>query len=343
MGFGILISLWLLLTGYYTILGGLAIIILPAILYLAPRIAKVRGLKYMIANGTLFAVIALLIGGGFIVPDEVNERSTFKDGNGYKNAEITQTDAGYSITVDYSDYDDAITPVIFLGQVEMVEFFVPRGNGDSYTGTWSGNTASFDLTTDDKLYLIYFYMKDASDTPVRNSYSEFMYLTLKTSDSEYNSAVWKGVGYTVGTIMILYFMITIFTHLIRSRADVARDRMIEQGRLYPQGYGRCKQCDAIVLPGEINCLKCNAYIDVPKELRPYKVDYFECDKCGAEVPEDADKCSRCGVYFDGVEVEVQRADGTVEVIHETFDCPECRSNVPMSSKACPVCGKRFRK
>lgn len=343
LGFGILISLWLLMSGYYTYLGIMWMIVLPAILYLAPRIAKVRDLKHMIAGGVIFAVVAILAGGLFLSPGSIHDHDGFKSGNGFENGVITTTATGYSVTVDYTGPHGDKTPMAFLVPIDMAGYYMPYGQGEGLMGTVSGTSVSFDFDVDDRLYLLYFYLGDDDGRMIQGSKSPQFYLTMKTSEAELSKAAWKETVYVVSIIVILYFMITLFTYAIRSRANKARDRMIEQGRLYPSGYGRCKHCDAIVLPGEINCLKCNSYIDVPKELRPAKVDYFECEACGAEVPEDADKCPKCGVDFEELEVEVRRADGSVEIIRETFDCPECRLEVPMSSKSCPYCGKRFRK
>lgn len=346
LGFGILITLWLLMSGYFRYLGPLWMIILPSILYLAPRIAKVRDLKVMAANGILFAVIAILAGGLFLSPALINDNDEFVDGGMFENADITSTGTGYSITVDYNGSDNTLTPVAHLMEIELAGYYLPFGKEDgieTFQGTLSGTTASFNLNTGDKLYLLYFYMTDGVGEKVPDSQSPSMFLTKNTSAGEFNSAVWKGTLYIVSIIVILYFMITLFTYAIRSRANKTRSKMVEQGRLYPDGYGRCKECDAIVLPGEVNCLKCNAYVDVPKELRPDKVDYYECGQCGAEVPENAEKCPKCDVVFDGLEVEFQQADGTVKIVKDTFGCPECGSEIPIDSKDCPVCGKTFRK
>lgn len=346
LGFGILIPLWLLMSGYFTILSGLWMVVLPAILYLLPRIAKVSELKHMVYNGLLFAVIAMLAGGLYLSPVLVDGNSQFHDGGMFKNAEITATGTGYSITVEYTGDDMTYTPVAALVEIELYGYHLlyPRSDGiNEFPGTMSGNTVSYDIDAGDKLYILYFFMNDADDKKVSGSQSPSVFLTEKTSSSELNGAIWKGTLYVVSIIVILYFLITLFTYAIRAKANKARDRMIEQGRLYPSGYGRCKECGAIVLPGEINCLKCNAYIDVPKELRPDKADYFECEGCGAEVPEDAEKCPKCGAMFEEIEVEVRRVDGTVEVVHETFSCPRCGLNIPVSAEMCPKCGMSFRK
>ena len=105
-------------------------------------------------------------------------------------------------------------------------------------------------------------------------------------------------GYTCGIIILLFFLMMVLTAWSRKNLEKTRARMEAEGRLYPQGYGRCKECGSIILPGETCCRKCGAYIDVPDELRHKKVDMVECSECGAEIPEDAKVCPKCGAVFD---------------------------------------------
>ncbi len=153
-----------------------------------------------------------------------------------------------------------------------------------------------------------------------------------------------GAGYTVLYAMVIYFLILVFSALMRNSAKKTRVRMEADGRLYPQGYGRCKQCGAIVLPGEINCRKCSTYIDVPEELRVKKKDSFQCSECGVEVPPDATVCPKCGVAFDEEdENEVVHHDGTVDVSTENVTCLKCGNIVPANADWCPRCGKMLEK
>ncbi|MCL1984664.1 MAG: zinc ribbon domain-containing protein [Methanomassiliicoccaceae archaeon] len=111
---------------------------------------------------------------------------------------------------------------------------------------------------------------------------------------------------SVARFLYSVFMILVFPYLIlsvlvwwmRRSLERTRARLEAEGRLYPQGYGRCKRCGTIVLPGEISCRKCGEYIDVPEEMRVKKVNYFECSECGREVPEDAGVCPYCGEAFE---------------------------------------------
>ena len=95
-----------------------------------------------------------------------------------------------------------------------------------------------------------------------------------------------------------FLLISMLAWYMRRNLERVRARLEAEGRLYPPGYGRCKRCGTVVLPGEICCRRCGEYIDVPEELRVKKVDYFECSECGREVPEDAGVCPYCGETFE---------------------------------------------
>ena len=154
----------------------------------------------------------------------------------------------------------------------------------------------------------------------------------------------KGTAYTVAFALVIYFMILIFSTVMRRSAEKSRKKMEAEGRLYPQGYGRCKKCGAMVLPGEINCRKCGTYIDVPEELRAKKKDFFQCTECGAEVPSDADVCPKCGAKFEGSETEIVHEDGSVEVTEDDSNiCPGCNNPVPPGAEWCPRCGHMMKK
>ncbi len=347
LGLGFFITLGLLVSGYYTWIGGLWMIVLPAILYLFPHLFGMKDSKIMAVHGAVFIVVTLLIGVFYSAPALIENRDKFVDSGMYSDADIIVTGTGYTITVTYTGDDFSYAPMVQITETYGVGFYTyygAEGGTRDIPGTLStSGDITFDIPADDSLYTIAMYMKDGDGKVVSESVTNTIFLTEMTSDANINRAVLTGVVYTLVFIAILFFMILFFTYIIRSKANKTRTRMIEQGRLYPDGYGRCKECDAIVLPGEINCRKCGAYIDVPKEFRPNKVDFFECENCGAEVPEDAEVCPKCGVTFSETEVEVLHADGTVEVVESTFGCPSCGAEIPIVSEICPKCGKMFRK
>ncbi|MCL2143158.1 MAG: hypothetical protein FWH44_02740, partial [Methanomassiliicoccaceae archaeon] len=89
--------------------------------------------------------------------------------------------------------------------------------------------------------------------------------------------------YLVGIILNLvlsFVLLVVLVWWMRRNLERTRARLEAEGRLYPQGYGRCKRCGSLVLPGEVCCRKCGEYIDVPEEMRVKKVNYFECSECG---------------------------------------------------------------
>ena len=201
------------------------------------------------------------------------------------------------------------------------------------------------MNVDDRLYAIFFFMEDTANPGpvVKGTQSMSFFLKDKTSDSVMNSVVWTGTLYFLGMCMMMYFVILFFSHAIRNSAKKSRRKMEAQGRLYPVGYGRCKQCNAIVLPGEVTCRKCGTYIDVPEEMKPQKKDFFTCSDCGAEVEGSMNVCPKCGAKFEGgVEVEVERMDGTVETA-EITECQDCGEEIPSTAGSCPKCGKETKK
>lgn len=130
--------------------------------------------------------------------------------------------------------------------------------------------------------------------------------TAETKDGAFNvggdSVIKKsalvGNSYFVSLSIFLYLIISFFMRRASKNLEETRKKMEAEGRLYPKGYGRCKQCGTIILPGETSCRKCGAYIEVPEELKHKKVDYFQCSECGAEVPSDSTVCPKCGATFD---------------------------------------------
>jgi len=121
------------------------------------------------------------------------------------------------------------------------------------------------------------------------------------TDGEIMTMALEGNLYFIGiNIMFVYFLVVIFSFFSRRSLENARERMEREGRLYPQGYGRCKECGALVLPGETCCRKCGAFIEKPEIITSAPVyEEMECSECGASVPADAERCPKCGEKFDG--------------------------------------------
>lgn len=336
---GFVISFALLITGYYQYFTCMAVLIIPAILYLVPHFFKVKDLKVMVAHGVIFTVVALLAGGLYAAPTFIDDNSEFTGNDSFTNTTVIETGNGYDITVTI-DGTPGLTPVAELFVIDKVGFSTVNGPRDTkiLTGTPTNNGMQYVFSVEDELHVIQFFMIDSDDN---RTDATFFFLTAHTSESSKNSAMWMGSLYELGLFMLLYFMIVFLTFAMRSSAKKTQARMVEQGRLYPEGYGRCEECKAIVLPGEVSCRKCGKYIDVPVEMKPKKKDFFTCSECNAEVPVDADICPRCGVQFDDIEIEVEHADGTIEITSSTFKCPVCGLDVPPTAKFCPKCGETF--
>lgn len=346
---GFVLALMMLISGVYIHLSCLSMLAIGAVLYLIPHMMKVKDIKVMIAHGAVFMVAALLVGGLYTSPSYVDQHDSFRDSGGFSNCSYTVTAEGYDIQVSYSDSTPGHEPRIQLMIVEKIGYYSIYGIRDGTNvispDSMAGNTATFKVNVDDRLYAIFFFMEDTANPGpvVEGTQSVSFFLRDKTSDSVMTSVIWTGTLYFLGMCMMMYFMILFFSHAIRNSAIKSRRRMEAQGRLYPVGYGRCKQCNAIVLPGEVTCRKCGTYIDVPEEMKPQKKDFFTCFECGAEVEGSMNECPKCGAEFDdGVEVEVERVDGTVETI-EVTECQDCGEEIPSAAGSCPKCGKETKK
>ena len=170
--------------------------------------------------------------------------------------------------------------------------------------------------------------------------SEFYLGPITMSDSQLTTFCLQWNFYAMALNMFVFFvLILLFTTWMRKNLDRTRERLEREGRLYPPGYGRCKECGTVVLPGEVVCRKCGTYIDIPEELKVKKVEYFECSECGKEVPAGADVCPACGAAFDGTVDEEPNV--TEQKAAQTFTCSECKKEVAADAEVCPHCGERF--
>ncbi len=341
LAIGFAISFALLITGYYQYFTCMAVLIIPALLYLIPHFFKVKNLKVMVMHGVVFTVVALLVGGLYAAPTFIDDNSEFTGTTTFTDVAVTYTAPMYDVTVKFDD-TTGLAPNAELFKIDKVGFSTANGPTDPIPllpVTQTVDTVSYNFSVDDQLYIIQFFATDTDDKRIEQT---FFFLTGNPSESSKNSAMWMGSLYELGLFMLLYFMIVFLTYAMRTSAKKTQARMVEQGRLYPEGYGRCEECRAIVLPGEVSCRKCGKYIDVPVEMKPKKKDFFTCSDCNAEVPEDASVCPKCGVEFDDIEIEVEHADGTVEITYSTFKCPVCGLDVPPTAKFCPKCGETFK-
>ncbi len=351
--------------------------IVAVVLYMIPHILGVESVKIKTIVGVVFAVVAITAGtfaySGTIAAYENGINTTEKDT--VQNI-VYDEDAGtmtFSIVSETRLPGDDESPREWHGIMECIPvqgiaFGTPnKAAGDStiYRETSDSKydkekngilTVTYDGMKDDKhvytcvvsdfkledgkLYLFGMGVVGSDNNVSSGESTEFMIDT----GCDRTAVYFTGTAYTVAFALVIFFMILIFSTAMRRSAEKSRKKMEAEGRLYPQGYGRCKNCGAMVLPGEINCRKCGTYIDVPEELRAKKKDFFQCTECGAEVPSDAEVCPKCGAKFEGSETEIVHEDGSVEVSEgETETCPDCDNPIPPGAEWCPKCGRMLKK
>ncbi len=318
-------------------------LIVAVLLYMIPHLLGVTSVKIKAIVGVIFIILSILLGTfGYMginhdMAGMINEDSKYVQSVSYD--ETTGTLTMVLVPVE----DKEFKPVVKYGTVSGIAFGAVRST-DSQTmdieyveksPTSYKGTADLNLPSG-KLCLVTIYVD--SDMKTGKSFT----VDTGISDGDMMGICFVGSAYITAYIAAMYFIILIFSALMRRSLGKTRAKMEEEGRLYPQGYGRCKKCGAVVLPGEINCRKCGEPIDVPEEFRPKKKDKFVCSECGCEITEDAKICPKCGKVFDeDVENEVHHADGTVDTSTEVFECSECGAKVPANAKRCPKCGAVF--
>jgi len=329
----------LICTGLYASLC-LGFFLIAVILYMIPHIAGVTSPKIKAVIGVVFIVVLLLIG-------------TFCYNGAAVDSERVTTTVDPSVEAMYY-VDGVVTVESSNPYLDLVILTAPVSE------LCYGQVAAFDMTRMDIIDMwyedgkytaepeimrgCYQIIEVAADVNGDNTKFTYYYVININNDvANITELSFKGAGFLMAEVGIIYFIMLIFSELMRRSARKTRDKMEKDGRLYPQGYSKCKECGTMVLPGEITCRKCGAPIEVPDDVKVlHKKDFFECSECGTEVPMDAKVCPKCGAKFDeDTETEIQHADGTVDVSNETFECSECGKTVPANAKRCPYCGAEF--
>ncbi|AGI48201.1 hypothetical protein TALC_01214 [Thermoplasmatales archaeon BRNA1] len=316
------------------------------------------GPKTRVVYGAAFFGFALVIGGALVNPAAIDALDdTEADAEGSFGAVSISYDGtgGLTITSSWStDKDhsankayavvDGMSRIVFGGI--YLDSTLNKAPVYEMTGTTAltCNVPAGDLDMDKIYYivLVEYHQNESGDwvqdlDTKSNALCTGAYFTGSES-----TMAWYGAAYGLAYTMAIFYFLVLATWFMRHRLLKTRKKMEAQGRLYPQGYGRCTFCGSIVLPGEVECRKCGAYIDRPESMKKQKHDMFQCTNCGAEVPGNADVCPKCGAKFDGVENEVQHIDGTVDVSDESVECPFCGAVVPANADHCPKCFKKLR-
>ncbi|MBR7152991.1 MAG: zinc ribbon domain-containing protein [Candidatus Methanomethylophilaceae archaeon] len=341
MAVALVVSLVLEAVGFGTMCIGFLVI--SVILYMLPHLLGVESVRIKAILGAVFIVVALVMG-TFMYTGVNNETAGMIDQDSDKIMDVGYDESSGVLTATLVYPSGVVAePYVIHGKIDGIAFGNMRATelsdripmvAVSTVGAGTVYSADIDLPMD-SYNLVTVYWDD--DTG--------MQFTVDTgvSGDDMVGICFTGAIYTVAYSAVIFYMILGFSALMRRSITKTRAKMEAQGRLYPQGYGRCKECDAIVLPGEITCRKCGTYIDVPDELRAVKKDYFVCTDCGSEVPSDAKACPKCGARFDqgSVETEVRHVDGSVDTSTEYFVCGDCGEKVPSNAKRCPKCGATF--
>lgn len=333
-------------------------LIIAVVLYMIPHLMKVMSVRVKAVMGIVFVILSLLIG-TFGYGNVVDSTASYIDAD---------TETVQNLSVEYDEASGAyqlhfeVNPTaakfegdwkarVIYGDITMVSFgllanpthyttleFTPDELTDLGNGWYSG-TATLSNLTEGKFEYMSVAMTGQDNKVVGKAFT----CDTGVDSGDIRSICFMGSGYTTFLVALMFFIILAFSALMRRSAMKTRAKMEAEGRLYPQGYGRCKECGAMVLPGEVVCRKCGAYIEVPEELKVHKKDFVICSECGAEVPADAKECPKCGAKFDEKEeIEVSHADGTVDVTTEMVPCPHCGEQVPANATWCPKCGKKIR-
>ena len=340
--------------------------IVAVLLYMIPHLLGVSSVKVKAVIGVVFIIIALPV----MTVVYSGTLASVQD-------QLEGSESDYISDLEYNFDDDSVTftvePYVVEGDGDGTWEIVYQGyrvqsmnialQGDMSTlreirfdpvSLTSGDSDLGGTITVDENG-VYHVTVTGVDIPDGTAYVMGVFIVLPNNNAvEHSNAVidnnasatnlaLTGAGYAIAYAMIVFFIILIFSAIMRRSAEKTRAKMEAEGRLYPKGYGTCKNCGAMVLPGEVNCRKCGAYIDVPEELKPHKKDSFTCSECGAEVPADAKVCPKCGAAFDEDDENiVVHADGTEDVSSESVTCPECGNIVPANADWCPRCGKMLK-
>lgn len=339
---GFAVSVILVTSGLYARMC-LGFFIIAVLLYMIPHITGVTSPKVKATIGVVFIVSMLLVG-TFAYTDQAKE-----------SEEIIEKNVDPSVTSIYLT-DGIMTVESSKSDLRLYVVYAPvsQFTFGYVSGFSNGDLVKEQMVYSDGKYTYpislkagkYYYIEMGEAT--NDDATSFNYYYTKKVDTGLSSGDeismnFHGAGFLMLEIGAIFFIMLIFSELMRRSARKTREKMEKDGRLYPAGYSKCKNCGTMVLPGEITCRKCGTPIDVPDDVKVlHKKDFFECSECGTEVPMDAKVCPKCGATFDEAdEAVIEHEDGSVDSSTETFECSECGKTVPANAKRCPYCGADF--
>jgi len=316
----------------------LGFFIVAILLYMIPHVCGVKSAKIKAILGAVF-IVAILIVAATAYGGSATDKQGFT-GREYmddvtwdgENLVITPTDKEADYRAKYSVINGMAFGQPYTYEKDKMVTIQLESVGDKVIGHATLPAGKYVYIQVDAL--------DEEGTIVE--FNQIFY-NNGISPSEVNSLNLNGSLLTIGEIALIFYLLLIFSALIRMWSEKSRVKMEKDGRLYPKGYDKCKQCGCMVLPGEITCRKCGAPIEVPEDMKVlHKKDFFYCSECGTEVPIDAEFCPKCGERFDEkTENVITHADGTTDTSTETFVCSDCGKTVPANAQRCPYCGATF--
>ncbi len=297
-------------------------LVLAVILYMVPHVFG-ADLKTKATYPLIFAVLAIVIGAYAVGPAYINEHSSEHLTGNDLSVDITVTGNTITVNSTYSGTETRTSdPVLAYCEVNYIAFKSEKLSQklDGFEKiTLKDGKCSVELDSSKLYYMFVAYLNEDgkidTNTMSHTTLSGFL-------SPEKTGHTLKGAVFSVVFILVIFYLILLVSTTMRRGLNNTRQKMEAEGRLYPQGYGRCTFCGALVLPGQINCPKCNAYIDRPESMKPHKKDYFVCGNCGCEVSSEMDTCPKCGVKFDEEENVVIHKDGTQEVNSDTGSSSE---------------------
>ncbi len=280
------------------------------LLFVIPKFFGVKKFSTLAVFGIVFMLFTTAIGAYcFTVPMlESNTQDNFSD-DVFTDLEIIDEGNGnYTVSVKYS----GTSPVVVLAQdrVGVTSFGVVFGvNHKDHVQTaatvlakMTNNSGTYTTKiTMDTGILYSLYITSGTENAegkmdnVEHKSAAFI-PTANNPDFANHALTWN--AYVTGMTIVIFFLVLVLTTWMRKNLEKTRAKMEAEGRLYPKGYGTCKKCGMVVLPGETNCRKCGEPIEIPEEYRVHKGEQFECSECGAKVPSDAKMCPKCGSKFD---------------------------------------------
>ncbi|MCQ2053265.1 MAG: zinc ribbon domain-containing protein [archaeon] len=325
---GIILAIGFSLLGMYSGLFsqcyGLGFILIACFALYIPKIFGITKVRHLVAVGVAFFLI-LTAFGTFVVSKPMLENNSVPY-NSESFFEVDTENGKILVPCNETPLDDV---KLNFNKVQPFAYLTIKTDNENPHLIQKSDDGRYKSDIKIENGCIYQYsLEKKSDDRIK------LYYLNAVDDTELVKFCLLGNAYYCGIIFTINMLMLFFGIRIRKNLENMRAKMEAEGRLYPQGYGHCKECGSIVLPGEICCRRCGAYIEVPDEFRHRKVDMVQCSECEAEIPRDAKTCPKCGVTFDEEE-EVVYVD-TRET--DLVGCPECGMKIPSNAKFCPKCG-----